>query len=494
MAESLIEQPGASEWHPATHFALRFFLLYFVVVLAPQVVYLRNRPGVVSSARGHRRTVVDCECVWTSPAIAEQVPTHSAARDNLTRAPVRPVGARWSALDRGRSSHSRLHAWLHTAMRFTLGFAMVGYGLAKVLPGQFGPGVDLLSLTAQTGQLLPQQLLWAFMQASRPYTIFAGVVETAGGVLLFSRRTATLGALLCALAMSNVLMLNLAYNVNVKLYSFQLLLLTLFLLAPDARRIVDMLLLNRPTRPRQIPPLFGRPQLDTAARVAGGVLAAGVVFWCYQTSAALALRKQAARSTPLHGIWERDPAVPVEQDSRPESAWRYIVFPYEDTSSAVTISAFNRTDRYTPTIDRRARTLGIRLAADGTGSGALSLTTISQSLTASCCGGRLALTRRSYGSAGWNRRPFRWSATPGGGSWTMELWRFLRRARARSTCCFLRRDEHDVHGAARDSLRGFISKIIIPPGEGLLQVVGNVGIMLEASGGRDCNGGCGGGI
>jgi site-specific DNA recombinase len=55
--------------------------------------------------------------------------------------------------------------------------------------------------------------------------------------------------------------------------------------------------------------------------------------------------------------------------------------------------------------------------------------------------------------------------------------------------------------AARQSLRGFLEKIVIPPGEGLLQVVGNLGEMLTAAGDRNGSAlaavgyvGCGGGI
>jgi len=41
-----------------------------------------------------------------------------------------------------------------------------------------------------------------------------------------------------------------------------------------------------------------------------------------------------------------------------------------------------------------------------------------------------------------------------------------------------RGDEHD---AARQTLRGFIDRIIIPAGDGLLQVVGNFGEKLTAA-------------
>ena len=53
--------------------------------------------------------------------------------------------------------------------------------------------------------------------------------------------------------------------------------------------------------------------------------------------------------------------------------------------------------------------------------------------------------------------------------------------------------------ATRQALRGFIDHIMIPPGDGLLQVVGNLGEMLTAAGGRTGAAavgyvGCGGGI
>jgi site-specific DNA recombinase len=60
--------------------------------------------------------------------------------------------------------------------------------------------------------------------------------------------------------------------------------------------------------------------------------------------------------------------------------------------------------------------------------------------------------------------------------------------------------EHEgEHDAARQALRGFLDRIVIPPGDGLLQVVGNLGEMLKAAGGQKGSAavayvGCGGGI
>src|SRR5262249_37553958 len=58
--------------------------------------------------------------------------------------------------------------------------------------------------------------------------------------------------------------------------------------------------------------------------------------------------------------------------------------------------------------------------------------------------------------------------------------------------------EHDAErDAARQALRGFIDRIIVPPDDGLLQVVGNFGEMLTAAAGNEIaaavgQGGCGG--
>jgi site-specific DNA recombinase len=46
--------------------------------------------------------------------------------------------------------------------------------------------------------------------------------------------------------------------------------------------------------------------------------------------------------------------------------------------------------------------------------------------------------------------------------------------------------EHDEQrDEARQALRGFVEKLVVPSGDGLLQVVGNLGAMLAAARGRE---------
>ena len=89
-----------------------------------------------------------------------------------------------------------------------------------------------------------------------------------GGILLIIPRTTTLGALVCLADMIQVFMLNMTYDVPVKLLSFHLILLSLFLLAPDVQRLANLFFLNRAAGPSTQPPLFATRRANRVALVA----------------------------------------------------------------------------------------------------------------------------------------------------------------------------------------------------------------------------------
>jgi len=162
----------------------------------------------------------------------------------------------WSVSDRRRREYRRLHFYLRVLVRYALSFTLFGYGFAKVFPTQF-IFPTLSRLVEPLGEFSPMGLLWNFMGYSTPYIIFSGLSEVTGGVLLLFRRTATLGALVSAAVLLNVVMLNFCYDVPVKLYSLNLLLMAIFLAAPDLSRLMNLFVLNRPTLPVNLsaPPL-----------------------------------------------------------------------------------------------------------------------------------------------------------------------------------------------------------------------------------------------
>ncbi len=168
------------------------------------------------------------------------------------------AAALWTGLDFRRRNYARLHGLLRIYIRYVLAFAMIGYGMAKVIPLQM-PAPDAYRLTECYGDSSPMGILWAFIGASPAYSVFAGAGETIAGLLLFWRKTSTLGAIVASGVMANVVALNFCYDVPVKLYSSHLLLQAIILIAPDLPRLATLLLTNRPVPPGRTRPLCARP-------------------------------------------------------------------------------------------------------------------------------------------------------------------------------------------------------------------------------------------
>ena len=154
----------------------------------------------------------------------------------------------WSIFDRKRLNYKDLSYWTQVCVRYYLGFIMLSYGFAKVFPLQFG-NITTYRLHQQLGDMSPMGLLWTFMAYSEKYQFFAGAMEVLGGVLLFFRRTLLLGAVVSFGVMLNVFILNMCFDVPVKLYSFLLVLMSLYIMSPDAKRLVNFFILNQPTEP-----------------------------------------------------------------------------------------------------------------------------------------------------------------------------------------------------------------------------------------------------
>lgn len=165
------------------------------------------------------------------------------------------ITAIWSVLDRRRANYVTLHKWFRLFIRFALASMMLSYGLIKIIPVQM-PFPPLSRLLEPYGDFSPFSVLWFSVGSSPAYEIFAGSAETLGGLLLIFPRTTTLGALVCLADMVQVFTLNMTYDVPVKLNSFHLILFSLFLLAPDGRRIVSFFFSDRSTGPSTQPKLF----------------------------------------------------------------------------------------------------------------------------------------------------------------------------------------------------------------------------------------------
>ncbi|MGV9802664.1 DoxX family protein [Mycobacterium sp. NPDC003449] len=209
----------------------------------------------------------------------------------------------WSVIDRRRPDYSRLWAWFLTFVRLCVAGQMLFYGFAKVIPTQM-PAPPLTALLQRYGDLSPISVLWLQVGSSYPYEITLGAVEVLAGVLLFVPRTATLGALVGVVSMAQVFLLNMTFDVPVKILSGHLLLMGLLLLVPQTRRLANILVLQRSSEPARQPELFadaGRNRRAAIAQVALGVwILTGCVWSTWQAWG----EAGGGRPEPqLYGIW-----------------------------------------------------------------------------------------------------------------------------------------------------------------------------------------------
>ena len=147
------------------------------------------------------------------------------------------ITAVWTLLDRRRSYAAWL-PWLRLAVRLALAASMIEYGMTKVIPTQF-PAPPLTALVTPAGEMTLSALLWTTIGSAPAYQIATGCVEVLAGVLLLIPWTVPLGALLALVSMVQVLLLNLTFDIGVKLVTTHLIVLALMLLAPVARASVE---------------------------------------------------------------------------------------------------------------------------------------------------------------------------------------------------------------------------------------------------------------
>jgi hypothetical protein len=169
-----------------------------------------------------------------------------------------------------------------------------------------------------------------------------------------------LGALICLADMTQVFMLNMTYDVPVKLFSFHLILMSLFLLAPDVKRLFDLFFFNRLVQPSTQFPLFATSRANRmalAVQILFGVFLMGMNAYGSRT-----LWYQYGGGSPksaLYGVWnveeltiDGQPRPPLMSD---QERWRRAIF------DVPTWAAFQKMDeslaRFGAAIDTKDNTL-----------------------------------------------------------------------------------------------------------------------------------------
>ena len=155
-------------------------------------------------------------------------------------------GIIWTILDSKRKNYVVLDFWLRTVIRYYIILVLLTYGLSKVFIQQMG--FPLISqLATPLGDLLPMRFSWLFIGYSDSYQIFSGVMEVLPALLMLYRRTLNLGIFIAFAVFLNVMMLNLCYDVPVKIFSMQMTFSCFYLLANNLMHFFNFFILNKPT-------------------------------------------------------------------------------------------------------------------------------------------------------------------------------------------------------------------------------------------------------
>jgi hypothetical protein len=247
-------------WQPWQRVLFRIAFPFFVLLSLPSDVGWYKNLVTIDWLHGHYRDVYD---------IARFSPTFFLGSGAEGGAPALlgydkwfialgialVIGLVWMLLDRKREEYEVLYYWLRVLVRFRTGIGIIGFGFTKLFPTQMPyPSIGLLN--SDLGDMTAQKIFWLQIGIVPWYQVFAGVVETLAGVLLFFRRTTFLGAALLLGALGDIVFVNFAYDGGVHVYSSYFVLLAAFLMVQDIPNLYNLLIRERYTVPQHYYPHF----------------------------------------------------------------------------------------------------------------------------------------------------------------------------------------------------------------------------------------------
>jgi uncharacterized membrane protein YphA (DoxX/SURF4 family) len=301
-----VDAPLASApppWRLARDLGERFLLAYWTLAIFPFPVGEHHWPQFLISWFARRVLQMERPVLHHPSGSGDTLFDWVSLAFTLVLA---AVGALlWARFGR-RLDPRRARPVVRVYVRYYLAAMMLSYGAFKVLPSQFPPNQPP-HLMEPFGCFSPMSALWSFMGASAAYTIAAGLGEVAGGLLLLFRRTTSVGALLLLGVMGQVVLLNLCYDVPVKLFSAHLWLMALFLAWPDLRLIYEALVRRRPVQPPAVDWQPARPRWRLAVRIAKALVVVGLLVSSASQGWSSYRQWGVGRVPPaVEGLWDVD--------------------------------------------------------------------------------------------------------------------------------------------------------------------------------------------
>ncbi|MBS7563801.1 hypothetical protein KHS38_05245 [Mucilaginibacter sp. Bleaf8] len=258
---SHIENTGGkpSYWTTGQKFALRVSAIFFLVMSIPlSGEWYKNLFGI-NWFKIHYRDIYDI--ARFQPSLYHfSKPSYNLLgyTDWLQVLAIALVGAViWTLVESKKSklNYDTLYYWVRVVVRYRAGIGIIGFGYTKLFPTQM-PYPSLGLLNTNFGDFTAQKIYWLSVGIVPWYQVFAGVVELLAGVLLFFRKTTTLGTVLLLSALGDITYVNFAYDGGVHIYASYFVLFAAFLLWYDAVPVYNLLVKERFTIPPTYFPSF----------------------------------------------------------------------------------------------------------------------------------------------------------------------------------------------------------------------------------------------
>jgi len=368
--------PEAKPWPAAARFAFRFFVVYFVwYVLTTQMLGSFLLIPKLHVPDFGRIPPMQQLVMWTGHTVLGVNPTlaRTGSGDSLfdwTQAFMMVavsmiVAIAWS-LRSSTKRHDRLLKWFSFFLRYALATTMFSYGFAKVFPLQM-PTIFLSRLLEPYGNFSPMGVIWYSIGAAPAYERFIGSAEVLGAVLLLLSQTALLGSLVTFGVTFGVWMVNMTYDVPVKLFAFHLVVMSAVLFAPEVPRLLDMFVFHRAVEARPV------PRYGSTRRAQRGWLIAQALFTVWALGVQIYGGERSwktfgggAPKSVFYGVWDVD-SMTVDGTVRPPlttdpTRYSHAVF---QTPTGAIFQFMNQTfDRFSATIDTSARTVSLKSFTD----------------------------------------------------------------------------------------------------------------------------------
>ncbi len=247
----------ATSWPLYQRVLFRFFCIYFLLSTAiwgwlgsiPWLTFL----GTFSNEFSSFYTELFNEYIYEIKE--ELVPTRGSGDTSMGWATLYAqlflsliISMAWSVLDSKRAHYQWSSLIIRNIVRYYIILFAFIYGVIKIYGLQM-PSPSNSYYATDLGHFTGMRFSWNFIGYSKGYEFFSGLMEVFVGIFLLYRRTIVLGSLLGIGVFANVFLLNMSYDIPVKIFSFQLLIACVYIGLNNIPRISRFLILNQSVTP-----------------------------------------------------------------------------------------------------------------------------------------------------------------------------------------------------------------------------------------------------